>query len=442
MKDERKSKKELIDELQLLRQRVNDLEATGFAHAQAEDQQRKLSHELGERVKELNCLLAISRLRDKPVISWDVVLQQIVELIPPAWQYPEITCARLICQDKEYKTDNFRDTSWKQESKILVKDYHFATLEVHYLEERGQSDEGPFLKEERNLIDAIAERIQKIFILEQAEKQTRIQEQKLIQLDKMAALGTLVLGVAHEINNPNNSILLNATTLLDAWKSIIPVIDEYHRENPDLLVGGIEYLHMRDNIPLLFSGILEGSKWIKNIVESLKNFARAESPGLIQAIDLNEVVKSSLMRLENLIKKSTRSFSVKYGANLPGTMGNFQQLEQVIMNLIQNACESLQNEQNGIFLSTSYDESTHSIAVVVQDEGIGISSDNLPFIQDPFFTTKRDSGGTGLGLSVSAGIVNAHDGALSFSSTPRKGTTAILTLPIIDAGNNMIEVIK
>lgn len=435
------TKEKLIDELRLCHKRIEELEKAGSTHVHSEEKLRKLSHDLGERVKELNCLLAISRLRDKPFISFDKMLQQIIELIPSAWQYPEITCARLRLPDKEFKTDNFKETLWRQESKIYVNHFNLATLEVYYLEERKNMDEGPFLKEERNLLDAIAERIQKVIILDQSENQKRIQEQKLIQLDKIAALGTLVLGVAHEINNPNNSILLNAITLSEAWESMMPIIDRHYDENPDLILGGIPYCEIRDNILLLFEGILDGSKRIKNIVESLKDFSRPETPGMVQSIDINKVIRSSLILLENLIRNSTKSFSVKYGDGIPELSGNFQRLEQVIINLIQNSCEALPNNDKGIFVSTSYQAGTKNIVVTIRDEGTGIAPENLPFIQDPFFTTKRNSGGTGLGLSVSAGIVKAHEGTLEFSSTLQMGTTVTLTLPVLD-NNGSAEVIR
>jgi signal transduction histidine kinase len=315
----------------------------------------------------------------------------------------------------------------------VVHGERIGVLEVYYLEEKQVLDEGPFLKEERKLLDAVGERIGKIIERQREEDRFKQQEQQLIQLDKMVALGTLVSGVAHEINNPNNFIMLNTPLLSEAWESIRPVLDDYRKENGDFLVGGLPYSEMRGSIPLLFSGILEGANRIKNIVESLKGFARMDTSDLSQEVHINAVVKSALTLINNQIKKSTERFSVAYGPDIPLLKGNFQRLEQVIINLVQNACEALPNKRKGMRVSTSHDREKNCIVIQVEDEGVGIPSDRLPQVTDPFYTTKRESGGTGLGLSVSSGIIKNHGGTLSFLSTPNRGTTAVVTLPVPEA---------
>jgi PAS domain S-box-containing protein len=123
---------------------------------------RERTYELGERVKELNCLFSISELIEKPEVSLEEVLKGTTELIPPAWQYPEITCAQIILEDRVYKTDNFKDTIWKQSSDILVNGERVGIVDVCYLEIRPENDDGPFLKEERSLIQAIADSLGRI----------------------------------------------------------------------------------------------------------------------------------------------------------------------------------------------------------------------------------------------------------------------------------------
>jgi DNA-binding CsgD family transcriptional regulator len=135
----------------------------------AEESLRKRTHDLGERVKELNCLYGISKIRERPDIAFEEMLQEIVDLIPPSWQYPEITCARIIIEGQEYKTKNFKETVWKQTSNIVVHGKRIGILEICYLEEKPESDEGPFLKEERSLISAIAERLGRVTEHKQAE---------------------------------------------------------------------------------------------------------------------------------------------------------------------------------------------------------------------------------------------------------------------------------
>jgi len=131
---------------------------------------RKKRHDLDERVKKLNCLYGISNLVDNPGISLEEILQGTVNLIPPSWQYPAITCSRIILESKEYRTKNFKKTSWGQVCDIKVNDQLSGKLEVYYLEEKPESHEGPFLKEERSLIGAIAERLGNIVEHRQAEE--------------------------------------------------------------------------------------------------------------------------------------------------------------------------------------------------------------------------------------------------------------------------------
>ena len=264
----------------------------------------------------------------------------------------------------------------------------------------------------------------------EAEEQARLQELQLIQADKMVALGTLVSGVAHEINNPNNFVMLNVPVLHELWKSAEPILDQYCKAKGDFLVGQLKYSEMKESIPTLFSGIKAGAARIKNIVKELKDFARQDTSELNQSVDINLVVKSAITLTSNLIKKSTRNFSVTYGENLPPLTGNFQRLEQVVINLIQNSCQALADENSSVFIRTDFDKIPGEIIINVKDEGIGMDTATRKKITDPFFTTKRDQGGTGLGLSVSSKIIANHGGALYFNSKPGKGTQAIVKLPV------------
>jgi len=136
---------------------------------------REQTHHLGERVKELNCLYGISRLLEQPGISLEELLQETVELIPPAWQYPEVACARIMLKDQEFRTENFRESNWRQTAEIIVFGQRLGSVEVCYLDERPESDDGPFLKEERSLINAIAERLSRVTERKRAEQTIRQQ---------------------------------------------------------------------------------------------------------------------------------------------------------------------------------------------------------------------------------------------------------------------------
>ncbi|QWV99752.1 transporter substrate-binding domain-containing protein [Geomonas nitrogeniifigens] len=265
-----------------------------------------------------------------------------------------------------------------------------------------------------------------------AEEELRNRQQQLVQADKMAALGILVSGVAHEINNPNGLILLNLPVVMEAFRDAEPILEEYYEKNGDFEFGGLSYSRMREALPKLMQQMQEGSRRVKLIVEDLKDFARQQEPGQTAEFDLNETVQAALRLLANLVEKSTEHFSVSLGAGIPRLNGSAQRIEQVVVNLLVNACQALPSPERGIELATWFDAEHRQVVMEVRDQGTGIAPEHLPHLTDPFFTTKRESGGTGLGLSVSSGIVKEHGGELSFSSAPGAGTTARLTFALPD----------
>lgn len=147
------------------------------------------THDLAERVKQLNCLYGISNLVEKQGISFKEILQGTANLIPPSSQHPDITCARIIADGQEFRTENFRETTWKQASDILVHGERIGSLEVFYLGEEPESDEGPFLKEERSLLNAVAERLGKIIEHMRAQEALRESERRYRALTESVADG-------------------------------------------------------------------------------------------------------------------------------------------------------------------------------------------------------------------------------------------------------------
>ncbi len=260
---------------------------------------------------------------------------------------------------------------------------------------------------------------------------TRQIEKELVQADKMISLGVLVSGVAHEINNPNNFIMVNTPILRDAWKGIEPVIEKYYEENGDFNLAGLPYSRMRNEISFLFAGVETGATRIQRIVQNLKDFARQDDSDMDQPLNINQIIKKSIQLTENLIKEKTQNFKVEYTNSLPMLKGNVQKLEQVMINLIENACQSLAHKDKGVFISASFDKKIQSMVVEVRDEGVGISEKLLDRIMDPFFTTKRSEGGTGLGLAVSLNIVKAHGGKIEVVSEVALGSIFRIVIPKI-----------
>jgi len=263
------------------------------------------------------------------------------------------------------------------------------------------------------------------------EEQARKQQQQLQHADKMISLGLLVSGVAHEINNPNSIALLNLPVLARAWESVKPILDEFYQENGDFTVAGIEYTLMRQQLPRVCAELEESAARIRQIVVDLKDYARAETSGQMVQVDMNDVVQSGVRLTMTSIHRATKRFGATYGEDLPKVMGNRQRLVQVVINLIQNGCEALGESGRAITVVTRYNRETDGVEIAIGDEGSGIAPDVVNKVTDPFFTTKRNMGGTGLGLSVSAGIVKEHNGVIHFDSVLNHGTVVIVSLPAL-----------
>jgi PAS domain S-box-containing protein len=263
----------------------------------------------------------------------------------------------------------------------------------------------------------------------QAEELASLRQQQLIQADKMATLGILVAGVAHEINNPNNFILLNTQLINRVWKDTEPILRDYYNEHGDFVVAGMPYSRAKNMVDELLSGIHKGSLRIQKIISSLKDFAKQDTGTLDQSVDINKVVEEAILIVNNLIKKRSQTFEVQYDPRIKPIRGNYQKLEQVIINLITNACQALKTGTKKLLVKTTFLDEKNQIEIVIEDSGIGIDSDDLKHIFDPFFTTKREEGGTGLGLSISFNIIKDHGGELYIESEPGQGTRARIRLP-------------
>jgi signal transduction histidine kinase len=178
-----KDRDQLLRELSGLHDEIRILKKSEKEYRQVKSVLQKKTHALGERVKELKCLYAMSSLVQKHKISLENILRGIVDIIPPAWQYPSITCARIILENDVFTTEHFRQTQWKQSAAIFVKGKKTGLLDVYYFEEKPACDEGPFLKEERSLINVIAKRIGEIVerkIAENALRESMLRNKALL----------------------------------------------------------------------------------------------------------------------------------------------------------------------------------------------------------------------------------------------------------------------
>ena len=260
------------------------------------------------------------------------------------------------------------------------------------------------------------------------EEAAQREREALTRADKMISLGVLVSGVAHEVNNPNHSIMLNMSLLRDAWRGIVPIVDEHAARNGPMSIARVPWDELRDEVASLIDDVEHAAERIRGIVTELRTFALDPETAGRSTVSINDVVTSALRLLGNHVRKATNRFSVVLAPSLPLVAGNAGRLEQVLVNLVINACQALDGPDRAITIETG-STGTH-VFVRVADEGRGIAPEDLRRIAEPFFTTKRGAGGTGLGLAVSERIVQEYGGTLTFESEVGRGTTATLALPV------------
>ncbi len=252
-------------------------------------------------------------------------------------------------------------------------------------------------------------------------------EQQLQQADKLSSLGQLVSGIGHEINNPNQFIRGNVKIIQQAFDDMLPIIDDYAAEHPDLKIARLKYDFFRSHIMTLIDDMANGSERIKRIVEDLKRFARKDEGQLDDTVDINTIISESARLVHNQVHK-TSDIELDLGDDLPMLQGNAQKIEQVLINLIINASQAMNEDKRGLIeVITGQTES--EVVIELRDNGKGMSEGTLKSIFDPFFTTKRARGGTGLGLSIVYRIIEEHRGNISAVSEVGEGTTFTIRLP-------------
>ena len=216
-------------------------------NARLQIEQQKIIQERGERIKELNCLFGISRLIEKRGSQLEEIIQGIVDLIPPALQYPQIACARITLDEQEFKTDRFEETVWRQQFDITVKDDRRGKVEVFYREKIPQFNEGPFLSEEKNLIDAVAERLGKIIERREAEAALRESEKRFRDLVENSLTGISIIQNDQIVyqNQEQERLLgpLPRSSVLGDFEYIHPDdVEEVKRLNQGIVSGDIRSL--------------------------------------------------------------------------------------------------------------------------------------------------------------------------------------------------------
>lgn len=261
------------------------------------------------------------------------------------------------------------------------------------------------------------------------EEEARSIQAHLIYVNKMTSLGLLVAGISHEINNPNNYILANAEILKGMSADIVRFLDTVADQDDARRFAGLPVDALKTTLPHMIDAILDGSRRIGSIVAELKDYARRgrESKSLN---DLNQIIDSALLLVGHQIGRFTDRFEFRRSPDPVYVYCSPQQIEQVVINVILNALESLEERDQGVSLETGVDGEGERAFLTVTDEGGGIAPEDAERVFEPFFTTRLDRGGTGLGLSISQSIIRRHDGEIVIESQPGKGTRVTVSLPL------------
>jgi len=361
---------------------------------------RRAQWALRERVKELTCLYEIGRIAQLRDISLEEVIQQIAGILPAAWQFPEIACARIVLNGKSFETSDFRPGPHRQTADLIIQGSARGMIEVSYTEDRLEFAEGPFLREERSLIETVAREVALIVERRKGEEgQARLQAQ-LRHADRLATIGQLAAGVAHELNEPLGSILGFAQLVQKA-----PALPQETAADVGKIVKAA--LHARE------------------IIHKLLVFARQKTPVKSQ-VNLNRIVEEGLYFLESRCLQAGIQVELRLAPGLPEVRADASQLHQVLVNLLVN---SIQAMPEGGTLAIETGVTPDCVILSVQDSGCGMTNEVKERIFTPFFTTKDIDQGTGLGLAVVHGIVSAHGGSILVDSAPGRGARFEVRLP-------------
>ena len=254
--------------------------------------------------------------------------------------------------------------------------------------------------------------------------------QQMMQTHKLAALGEVVAGVAHEINNPVSFIAYNVPVMEEIWNTVETILSRSSAHHPDWEKRGLTYEEVVSSMREIIQAFKIGANRISRVVTSLKEFSRTEETTQKKPVSVQDVIAGALMICGAQVRRTVSRIEQDIAEGIPPVNGHFQKIEQVIANLLINAHQSIPEGTKGtIKIRCRYIERLKAVVVDIEDNGQGIDRDILGHIFDPFFTTRRDREGTGLGLSISYGLIREHHGLISVLSQRGRGSRFSIYLP-------------
>ncbi len=395
---------------------IDDINNSGLISSDIEAQLRRLAHDLIERVKELGCLYGISRLVENEDNSLDDIFRGVVELIPPSWQYPEVTCARITLRNKVFKTANFAETAWRQAETILVNGKPSGIVEVYYLEEMPHAYEGAFLKEERDLIHGIAERLGHVVESKTAVNRLRtmyVREKQLhkkLQTEMQSRIDFTRL-LIHELKTPLTSFLATSQLLLE--------------ETTDTR---LEKLAMY---------LWEGANGLNTRIEELHDIIRGETGNLklkLGPVNIEQLLRSMVEETRALSQQYSVTIRLEPGDRLPYVRADTERVRQVVLNLINNACKYASEGEKIDIRAVRGPESM--VTIEVRDYGRGIPAGRQQHLFKPGYQQPPrhgdSTGGLGIGLALCKALVELQGGRIWLESKAGNGSRFFFTLPALE----------
>jgi signal transduction histidine kinase len=412
---------------------------------------RRLAYALNERVKELQCIYDITDIAERPGIALDKLYQEAVSILPKGWQYPEITCARISVNGKMFEAENYKDTAQKLSSEFEVLGAKTGRVEIAYLEERPELDEGPFLREERLLIDAVAEQLGAITKRKQAEEELRKHRDHLGELvdnrtnelakanqllqgeiaerkraeEKLQELYQLEQRLRRELEEQMGQRVEFTRALVHELKTPLTPM----RAASELLIAQSQEDPYRSLAEKINRGVLN----LNRRIDELLDLARGEI-GMLELkcrlVDPLQLLHEVADYVAPEAAKKGHSFVLDLPLSLPALWCDQDRLRQVLLNLLNNAFKFT---PEGGRVNMGARQKEDSLRVEVQDTGCGISKDKKKQLFKPYHQLVDDEehfGGLGLGLALCKVMVELHGGQIWVESQKNKGSSFIFTIPL------------
>jgi two-component system, NtrC family, sensor kinase len=356
---------------------------------------------LRERIKELNCLYALSKAAWEAENDLAIIVSKTLEILPEAMQHQSLAEARITIGDQTFSSTQFHRCKYFIDSPLTLDKKNYGKVEIGYRVLSGKGQVKPsFLPEERNLIKAVARELS-LFVkrasIEEDKEKLQIQLQ---HVERLAFVGELSAGIAHELNEPLGRILGFAQLIKKAGS-----LTEQQSEDIERIV--------------------KASLYTREIIKKLMIFSR-QMPRQLADINLNTITDNILYFIDVRFQSRGIKIIKQLDEHLLTIQADEVQMSQVLVNLITNAVHAM---PHGGQITISTRNKRNHVSLVVRDTGNGMTREVKEKIFEPFFTTKPVGQGTGLGLSVVQGIINSHQGKITVGSTPGRGSKFEILLP-------------